>query len=495
MPDRPNFIFVCPDEMRAESLACYGHPLAETPNIDRLASEGTRFDQCHIQHPVCSPSRCSYMMGLYPHVSGHRTLWHLLRPHEPDLYSYLREAGYDVFWWGKNDTYSPEKTAQSITAFGRPSREALPGPGWGHKPPYDLDDPRYHAFLYEPVVEDRRQQGDWVAMHGAIELLEERPTAPFALNVNLGFPHCPYWAPEGWHDRFDPDDLPPLRPRGLPGKPDFFTELARQSRTAELDDAFMRKVNAVYLGMIGFVDEMVGDLLETLDRTGQADNTVVVLFSDHGDFAGDWGLVEKWPSALDDTITRVPLIIRAPGMVAGHSVEEPVELFDIMATALDLAGVEAGHTHFARSLAPQLGGAAGDPERIVFAEGGYDVHEPHCFEHPSQVSREGDVREAVYWAKTSLQQEKPETVCRATMARSMTHKLVRRPGGVSEFYDLANDPRELDNVHGRAEHADAQQALEQAMLDWYVHTADTVPFEKDPRGFPEEVREGIGTAG
>ena len=108
------------------------------------------------------------------------------------------------------------------------------------------------------------------------------------------------------------------------------------------------------------------------------------------------------------------------------------------------------------------------------------------------VTREGDPREAIYWAKTSLQQEKPETVCRATMVRSLDHKLIRRPNGGSELYDLRADPRELNNVHGKATYAPVQDELERAMLDWYVHTADTVPFVQDERGFPEEVRRRIG---
>ncbi|MBX2996873.1 MAG: sulfatase-like hydrolase/transferase [Caldilineaceae bacterium] len=88
-----NFIFFMPDELRAESVGCYGHPLAQTPNMDALAAEGVRFDQCHVQHSVCTPSRCSMMTGWYPHVRGHRTLWHMLRPDEPNLLRYLKGKG------------------------------------------------------------------------------------------------------------------------------------------------------------------------------------------------------------------------------------------------------------------------------------------------------------------------------------------------------------------------------------------------------------------
>src|SRR5690242_3798038 len=93
IPKRPNFVFFMPDELRAESLACYGHPLARTPNFDRLAAEGVRFDQCHVQNTVCGPSRCSLMTGWPVHVRGHRSLYYGLHPDEPNLLRYLKEDG------------------------------------------------------------------------------------------------------------------------------------------------------------------------------------------------------------------------------------------------------------------------------------------------------------------------------------------------------------------------------------------------------------------
>ena len=89
---RPNLIFFIPDELRASSVGCYGDPVSTTPNIDRLASQGTRFDQCHVQHTVCTPSRTSFTTGWYPHVRGHRTLWNMLRPEDPNLLKYLKRA-------------------------------------------------------------------------------------------------------------------------------------------------------------------------------------------------------------------------------------------------------------------------------------------------------------------------------------------------------------------------------------------------------------------
>jgi choline-sulfatase len=282
---------------------------------------------------------------------------------------------------------------------------------------------------------------------------------------------------------YDPDDLPSLRPVVEEGKPDYH-RLIRQYRNLEnVDESVLRKVMAVYLGMTSYVDHLLGQLLDALEETGQAAETAIIAFSDHGDWAGDYGLVEKWPSGLDDALTRVPLVVRMPGGAQGHVVAEPVELFDIVPTTLELAGIEARHTHYARSLVPQLRGAVGDPERAVFAEGGYDLHEPHCFEGKPSDGVAGNP-DGIYYPKGMQQQEHPESVCRAVMIRTLEHKLVWRPNGQSELYDMGEDPQELRNVIDRDEYTQVQRELERRLLDWQAQTGDAVPHETDPRGFP-----------
>lgn len=474
-----NFLLINPDELRAESVRCYGHPLVETPNIDALAAQGTRFEQCHVQHPVCTPSRASFMTGWYPHVRGHRTLWHCLRPDEPNLLRYLKQSGYQVRWYGKNDLLSPESFPLSVTSAETKRRGGMHGAN-----PYSLEDPEYYSFLYEPYKSPLEDHGDYANVSSTIDFLRSKPREPFAVYLPLTFPHCPYSAPVHWHDRFDPADVPELRPADLPGKPDFHSLIRQTRRLTEVSEELLRKIQAVYLGMTGFIDELVGRLLETLEETGHAGDTTVVLFSDHGDWAGDYGLVEKWPSALDDCMTRVPFVVRTPGGVSGHVVEEPVECFDLMATVLELAGIEAQHTHFARSLVPQLRGACGDPDRAVFAEGGYARHEPLCFEGtPGQEATWTDPK-AIYYPKGKLQQEHPNSVCRAAMIRTATHKLIRRVDGVSELYDLTQDPRELNNLYECSDCSGVRAELESRLLDWYLQTSDVTPHERDPRGLP-----------
>ncbi len=474
--DKPlNFVFFQPDEMRAESLACYGHPLIRTPNYDRLAAEGVRFDQCHVQNSHCSPSRVSMMTGLYPHCGGHRTNWHLLRAHEPHLFRYLHEAGYDIHWYGKNDMLARDSLS-CITEYGyepegvpRRNRHA-----WG--------DPEFFAFDFETLDCEREEVADYLKVKAGIDFLRRREASdsPFFLFLPLLQPHPGYTTHRDFHHLYDPRDIPDLRPAGLEGKPDFYALIRKYRRLDELPEDFFRRLNAVYLGMISYTDWLLGELVAVMEELGLFENTVLVVSSDHGDWAGDYGLVEKWPSDYGEALNRVPLLVRAPGNRAGHVVEGPVEMFDLMPSVMELAGLSPTHTHFARSFVPQLRGEPEDRERLVFAEGGYDAREPHAFEGRWDWS---DPPRGVYTPKGQQQQEVPESVCRATMVRSRSHKLIRRTAGRDELYDLENDPLELRNLIDEPGMREVRSELGTSMLDWFMRTSDTVPVGGDPRRF------------
>src|SRR3954453_804603 len=210
---KPNFVFFMPDEMRAESLACYGHPLVKTPNFDRLASEGVRFDQCHVQNTVCAPSRCSLMTGWPVHVRGHRSLYYGLHPDEPNLLRYLKEKGYHVYFFGKNDLLWPESFALSVTEW-----DSKTGDRANLKNPWSFNDPHYYSFLFNKLP-DRRKTSDYENLTRALEILQRPAGKPFCIYLPLLWPHPPFTAPEDFYDMYKADDVPPLRPPGLPGKP------------------------------------------------------------------------------------------------------------------------------------------------------------------------------------------------------------------------------------------------------------------------------------
>lgn len=476
-----NFIIFNPDEWRADYAGCYGHPIIQTPNLDRLAAEGTRFEQAHVQSTLCSPSRCSFMTGWYPHTSGHRDLKHLLQPHEPNLLKYLKQAGYDVAWFGKNDLLAPDSFRDSVSYFD------CYHPVWPlhRKPAFEQGETGYYSFLYEQMDGTLDDFPDAACVEAGLQFLRRRHTQPFCLFLPLILPHCPYFMMDPYHHMYDPDEMP-LRSRDkMENKPTFYQRIHETRGLHETPESVLRKVNAVYGGMITAVDDLLGRILTLLDETGLAENTTVLVFSDHGDWAGDYGIVEKWTGCLDDCLTRVPFVIRTPEGAKGHVVQEPTEVFDIVPTIMELAGLELGHTQFGRSLVPQLQGQPGDPDRAAFADGGYELFEPQCFEVPLKDKNWVRKTHQVYYPKHALQYDEPEQICRCTMIRTSTHKLVYRPtSGEHELYDLQADPEEYDNLYGKDQYDAVQRDLEHRLLTHMIHTSDVTPMNPGPRGMP-----------
>lgn len=474
---QPNIILFMPDELRADALACLGNPVVKTPNFDHLAAEGALFSNCFVQFPVCGASRCSLLTGWPTSVRGHRSLFYFLRPHEPNLFKYLKEGGYDVYWYGKNDALAAESFPASATEWdyygaGGPA-EHITSP----RNPWPIESPHHYSFLYGEGG-DRRETRDYINVQAAVRILErQEQERPFCIFLPLSFPHPPYTAPAGFYDLYAPASVPAPLPPGLPRKPNFHEGIRRSYNLEPLSERDFRKIHAVYLGMVSYSDWLLGELLETVERTGHGANTAVFVLSDHGDYTGDYGLVEKWPSGLEDVLTHVPLIARVPGMTGGRRVAGIVELFDVMATCLELAGIEARHTHFARSLVPQLHGPGGDPERAAFAEAGYNTYEPQCFEVPTAPGQ-------IYYPKTHLQLTQPEMVTRAAMIRTRDYKLVLRPQGQSELYDYREDAHELHNRYGESSVASIQTDLERRLLEWYLTTTGIAPRDKDQRNLP-----------
>ena len=469
-----HYVFFFPDEMRAKSLCCYGNAAARTPNYDRLAAEGTLFEQNYTAHPVCVPSRCSLMTGWYPHVAGFRTLKYLLQPWHPNFLRYIHEAGFETHLYGKNHVFSEpvyrECVDKWLYADFDHGRLGVDGAA----------EPLRDYTMLEPPLPDSELENlhDTRCVEAAIQALRAwRPgDKPLFIFLPTLMPHAPYSITESYYNMYDPDELPDPLPADLPGKPSAQGLIRRYRELEGRDAALFRKIQAVYLGMCSYVDMLLGRLLDALDETGLADDTTVIAASDHGDWAGDWGLVEKWPNCMDDDLTRVPLLIRRPGGAAGHRVRELTQTMDILPTICAWEGIPIRHDHFGVSLAAQVAGAAGDPARTVWCEGGYDRREPHCFEGTKGFSA-FNTPGTLYYPKMIQQQRDPDSVCRTTMLRDARWKLVMRTNGENELYDMANDPDELTNLYADRGHEGVVQRLERRMLEWLIHTADVVPHE------------------
>ena len=474
MSERPNLLLFMPDQLRADAIGAFGSASASTPNYDALAERGTRFDRTWAQHSVCSQSRISMFTGWYPHVAGHRTLTHLLQPHEPNVFAALKQGGYHVALAGaRGDMMGPGVTAASSDRFGftrppdRADMRAFFQAG------VDRDDPRYFSMWGPPVGEEPFDL-DEATISTAIDWLTEGLPEPWCLFVPLIYPHPPFTAPPRWyhlHDRSVDGVARPVRE----GAPRFHQLIRERYGLAAMTPADWAELRAVYRGMVSRVDDQLGRLVAAVDRAGAADRTVTIAFTDHGEYLGDHGLVEKWPAGVDDVLLRNPLVIDDPRRSSGV-VDSPVEMVDLTATMLDLAEVDADWTHFGRSLVPLLSDPTVSHRDAAFSEGGFAVREAALLERGAHGH---------YSAKQELQSDDPESVGRTMCVRTTEWCYVERLYEGPELYDLANDPGELVNVAGRPEHTAVERELERRLHRWLFDTVDVIPWQADPRMDPD----------
>ena len=465
MEHRPNFVFLIPDQLRFDALGCFGNPVVRTPHVDALAQRGTRFTEAFVQHPVCSPSRASFLTGWYPHVRGHRTLTHLLRPDEPNLLRILKDAGYHVVWAGaRGDTFAPGVTELSVHEYGFAT---TPNYVSYFDVPHDL----WGRLFYVGEVEQGKIDFDEAITMTAERRLSSPPPEPWVLFVPFMAPHCPFAVDEPWYSMYDRNVVTGPLSRGSGLEPRFKEAIRQRCGLEAVTPEMWREVVAVYYGMVSCLDSQIGRILTALEQTGQAERTVTLFFADHGEYLGDFGLIEKWPSAMDHCITADPLIVSGGDLPAGQECSSMVELIDILPTVLDLAGVAAPHRHFGQSLVPLIEEPDRDHRRYAFTEGGFSELEEPQLERPSFP----------YDLKGAIQHEEPRSVGRAVAVRDEHWTYVWRLYEPPELYDRRADPAETVNLVGRPEVAAVEHAMKDALLRWQVETSDVIPLDADPR--------------
>jgi arylsulfatase A-like enzyme len=365
---KPNVLFIAIDDQNDWIGTLGGHPLAKTPHLDALASRGTVFLNAHCQAPLCNPSRTSVMLGLRPTTTGIYGLAPWFRTLDAwkdrtTLPQHFSAQGYRTLTVGKvyhGGVGGPKLRAKEFDVWGAAG-------GVGVKPPHKLIPPTpmgNHPLMDWGVFPHRDEdKGDYkVASWGVEQIRAMRPDQPFFLATGFALPHVPCYITQKWIDLYPDDDsvLPAIKADDRDDTPRFSWYLHWELPEPRLkwvqDNHQWRNLVRSYLASTSFVDAQIGRLLAALDETGLAENTIVVVWGDHGWHLGEKAITGK--NTLWERSTRVPLVFAGPGIAHGGRVTQPAELLDMYPTLVELCGLPARDDLEGHSLVPQLHDAA-----------------------------------------------------------------------------------------------------------------------------------------
>ncbi len=444
--DQPlNILLIMSDEHAPMFSGPYGHPFVQTPHMDRLAEEGVTFTNAYCNSPLCMPSRMSFMTGRYIHNIG---AWDNAAPLRPDAVTWahlLCDVSYDVVLSGKQHFGGMDQ----LHGF----REQLAR---------DLHAERQHGLTdwengTPPAA--RPWQGLAQARPGRTEEIEvddlaetealkylrnpARKEQPWALNVSFIAPHFPLVVPQRFWDLYPLDkiDLPDIPAGHLENQHPVYQRMRSMFGCVDFPEDLVRRARAGYYGLITYLDEKIGKLLQTVEETGQLENTVIIYTSDHGEMNGEHGMWRK--SNFYEASARVPLQIMFPDkMSAGKRVAEVVSLVDLTATLVDIAGGHFLSQFDGDSLIPLIAGNVDDWKDFAFSE-----YLAHGVQRPMAMLRKGQ-----YKYNYSL-------------------------GDLPELYDINEDPGEFHNLANEPMYQGICSEFEMQLLaEW-----DPVEIEKQVR--------------
>ncbi len=418
-----NLLFIMSDEHNPKITGCYGHPIVQTPNIDKLAQSGTLFSSAYTNSAICVPARAALATGRYVHETGQWDNSAAYRGEQESWHHTLRDHGVGVTSIGKlhfrgGDDYGfteellPLHVVDGIGDLKGLLRKELP------------PKPNTANMANEAGRGDSTyNQYDTRIANRAIEWLAQRAAnpsqQPFVLFVSFVMPHFPLIAPDEFYDLYERYSLDELR-QGLTAPPDNHPTLNRVRHFSNFDKFFddekRTKGLRAYFGMVSKLDSQIGRVIASLNENGFGNNTRIIYTSDHGDNLGSHGLWGK--SVMYENSSRVPMIISGKDIPAGQRIETPVTLVDVAPTSLHATGVDASEKNYVGSSLIDLANEE-QPERIAFAEYHASGSDTGQF-----MIRKGD------W------------------------KLVYFVGQRPQLFNLKSDPLEVNDLWDQPEHQD-----------------------------------------
>jgi len=471
------------DQQKATASHLYGNTFSQTPSMERLAEEGVLFENAITPHPLCVPARVSFWTSQFPHTHGARRNQTLMPTDATHAFQLWKAAGYQTGLIGKNHCFDSAEdlalfdTHCEISHGGLSKNSACRGMEWfrsieGIYTAHQLrrsmtpQNPRFSYAVSDYPLED---YSTGLVVGQTVRFLEQHRDNPFALWVSFPDPHEPWVAPEKYAAMFPPQkiDLPPWPEDEFgPDAPERNRVLYQMLNMAEddLDDVY--GLMSVYYGMIRFIDDGLGQIIDALEVLDLRENTIVVFCSDHGDFMGEHRMQCKG-GVFYDCLTRVPLIVSCPGeIVTGVRDDSMANLIDVVPTLFQLQGIEVPPTMQGQALPTVTSTTSRDATFSEYGAGG----PLFGLEDLEQLPRP--------WGRQSLIQSLQwrEAEGRRKMVRTREWKYVHDPmGDRDELYDLVNDSWELKNVVGESSNQEVLAELRLRLADWSVMTEDAKP--------------------
>ncbi len=460
-----NVLFIISDDLN-NLLGCYGDPQVKTPNIDRLAMRGVLFNKAYCSYPLCGPSRNSLLTGLYPNSTGIHANAQIFRqtiPQQLSMPQAFRQQGYFAARIGKLYHYNVPNSIGTNGHDDPGSWELELNPAGvdrleEHPKIFSLTKNQFGGTLswYASPKSDEHHTDSMMA-HDADWVLERCARdkhRPFFLAVGFFRPHTPYVAPKTpYFDMYNESEMPIVQGIEEDRADIPAAALASQKKEQEkLTDDLRRQCRQAYYASISFMDTQVGVVVDSLERRGLADTTVIVFTSDHGYHMGEHGLWQKM--SLFEESSRVPMLIVAPGMAKGKVAESPVSHVDLFPTLAELCGVTTPKNIQGQSLVPMLK----DPSHVGR---GWAL---------TQVMRGGGTRRN---GKNAGETKGPFF---GYSLRTPRWRYTEWDGGEAgrELYDHENDPRELTNLADNDQHKWIVDELSTSLKD---AAASTLPSD------------------
>lgn len=472
----PNLLYIFTDQQRADTMRCYGNELIETPALDGLAGESFVFEKAYVSQPVCSPARATMMTGLWPHTAGVPSCNVSLGAEVPTFAELLPDdyrtafmgkwhLGDEIFaqhgfetWVGSEDSYRHSYSDAEKLEVLSPYHHFLVEHGFApdrHNQGQDIFSRHFEASLEEEFTK-AAYLGDQAA-----EYIRHSGDEPFALCVSYLEPHPPHTGP--LNEYYDPERLPigPSFMRTPPADAPLIVRLmaafymASENYGLDLQtEAGWRALMARYWGNVSLVDRSVAKILQALEESGKADETIVVFTSDHGEQMGDHGILGK--TLMYEESVRVPMLIRAPMLGREQQrIDGNFSHIDLVPTLLELLGQGVPENLQGESRVPVLRGEENLGDNDVFIEwSGADGH-PRA-----SIGEAEPNRSMVHPLRTVIAAER--------------WKLNLYGEGQGELYDLNADPHELENLYHRSEHQARIRELAGRIGAWQERTGDEV---------------------